>query len=153
MWARAEIDEVAILETRDLFAFGDLVDEVEFEAGRIAGAFAEAAETAGFGHGFRFIAGDRLVFEFLVFLGDFLHLRLDFFEVVRSDPVLHFEIVVEAIFDRRAVGELGVRPNAQDGGGHDVGAGMAEPLQVGHLLALVESLAVVHGAERETPSR
>jgi hypothetical protein len=111
----------------------------------IAGALGEAAEAAAFGHRLRFVAGDRLALELLVFLGDLLHLGLDFLEVVRSDPVLHVEVVVETVLDRRAVGELGVRPDAQDGGGHDVGAGVAEALQVGHLLAFVEGLAVVHG--------
>ncbi|MGC4014774.1 MAG: hypothetical protein QM755_09715 [Luteolibacter sp.] len=81
-----------------------------------------------------------LALELLVLLRDLLHLRLDFLEVVRGDPVLHFEVVVETALDRRAVGELGVRPDAQDGGGHDVGAGVAQAFQIGHLLALFESL-------------
>jgi hypothetical protein len=32
--AGAEVDELAVLETRDFLAFGDLVDEVELEAAR-----------------------------------------------------------------------------------------------------------------------
>ena len=148
MRAGAEIDELAVLETRNLFAFGDLVDEVEFETGWVARAFGEATEPSRFRHGFRFFTRDRLVFELLVFLGDLAHLRLDLFEIVRGDAVLHFEIIVEPGLDGRAVGELRVRPDAQDGGGHDVGAGVPEPLQVGHLLAFVEGLAVGHAGPR-----
>ena len=54
--AGAEVDEVAVLEARDLLAFGDLVDQVELEARRVARAFGESAEAAGFGHRFGFVA-------------------------------------------------------------------------------------------------
>ena len=107
----------------------------------LPGALGESAEAAAFRHRLGFLAGDRLVFELLVLLGDLLHLRLDFLEIVRRDAVGHVEIIVEAVFNRRAVGELRVRPEAQDGGGHHVGGGVAEPLEVGHLGAFVESLA------------
>ena len=103
----------------------------------IPGAFGKAAEAAGFRHGFGFVTGDRLVFELLVFLGDLLHLGLDFLEIVGRDAVLHFEVVVEAVLHRRAIGELGIRPDAQDSGGHDVGGGVAHALEVGHLGAFV----------------
>jgi hypothetical protein len=38
---------------------------------------------------------------------------------------------------------LGVGPKAQDGRGHDMGAGMAEALQVGHLLTVIQRFAFV----------
>ena len=145
MRAGAEVDEVAVLETRDVLAFRDLVDEVEFEARGIAGALGEAAQAAAFRHGDGFGAGDGAVLELLVVLGDFLHLGFDLLEVVRGDPVGHVEVIVKAALDGRAVGELGVWPQLENGRGHDVGAGMAEPLQVGHLLAFVEGLAFGHG--------
>ena len=137
VWAGAEIDEIAVLEAGDLFSLGDLVDEVELEAGGVPGAFSEAAEASGFRHGFGILAGDRFVFELLVLLGDFLHLLLDFLEIVGGDAVLHFEIVVEAVLNWRAVGELRVGPDAEDGGGHDVRGGVAHALEVGHLVAFV----------------
>ena len=137
MRAGAEVDEIAVLETGDLLAFGDLVDEVELEAGGVSGAFSEAAEASAFRHGLRFLAGDRLVVELLVLLGDLLHLRLNFLEIIRGDAVSHFEIVVETILDGRAVGELGIGPDAEDGGGHHVRGGVAHALEVGHLGAFV----------------
>ena len=133
MRAGAEIDEIAVLETGDLLAFGDLVDEVELETGRVSRALREAAEAAAFRHRLRFLAGNRLVFEFLVLLGDLLHLRLDFLEIVRRDAVLHLEVVIEPVLYRRPVSELRVRPDAEDGGGHHVRGGMAHALEVGHL--------------------
>jgi hypothetical protein len=117
----AEVDEVAVLEAGDLLALWDLVDEVQLEARGIARTLAEAAETAALRHGLRLLAGNRLVFELLVLLGDLPHLRLDLLEVVRCDAVLHLEVIVEAVLDRRAVGELRVRPQPEDGGGHHVG--------------------------------
>ena len=42
------------------------------------------------------------------------------------------DVVVEAVLDRRPGGELRLRPDAQDGRGQDVGAGMPDALQLGH---------------------
>ena len=60
------------------------------------------------------------------------HLRLDFLEVLGRDAVRQLDVVVEAVLDRRAGGELRFRPEAQDGGGQDMGAGMADAFQLGH---------------------
>ena len=54
-----------------------------------------------------------------------------------------FHVVVEAVLDWRAGGELGVGPEAQDGRGEHVGAGMAEALQFGHFLPVIEGFAVL----------
>ena len=52
-----------------------------------------------------------------------------------------FHVVIKAVFDRRPGGELGVGPQAEDGGGHDMRAGMPDALQLGHFRAVVESFA------------
>ena len=52
-----------------------------------------------------------------------------------------FHVVIKAVLDRRAGGELGIGPDAQDGRGEHVGAGMADALQFGHLRAVVEGFA------------
>src|SRR5690606_541750 len=92
----AEVDELAVLETGNLLAFGNLVDQVELETARIARAFGKTAETAAFGHRPGLVPGNDLALELLVLLRDLLHLRLDLFEVLRGDPVLHVEVVVKA---------------------------------------------------------
>lgn len=95
-----------------MFAFGNFFDEVQFEAGGVSGSFGKAAEATGLCHLGCFFAGDGLVFEFLVFLTDFFHFRFNFFEIIGSDAVLHFEIVVEAVVDGGAVGELCIGPDS-----------------------------------------
>jgi hypothetical protein len=46
---------------------------------------------------------------------------------------------------------LRIRPDSQDGGGHHVGGGMADPLEVGHLGAFVERFTFGHGSRTENP--
>jgi hypothetical protein len=145
----AEVDELAVLEAGDLLAFRNFVDEVELEDAGIARTLAQAAEAAALRHGLGFLAADALPFELLVLLRDLFHLRLDLLEVIRRDAVLRqVEVVVEAVFHRRAVGKLGIRPQAQDGGGHHMGTGVAQAVDVGHLGAFFESFSFGgHGCE------
>ncbi|MFM1944957.1 MAG: hypothetical protein RI897_3939 [Verrucomicrobiota bacterium] len=87
-------------------------------------------------------AVDGDFFEDLVGFDDFFHLGLDGGEVIGGDAVVEFDVVVEAIFDGWSVGELGIGPEGGDGGGHDVGAGVAEPLQVAHAVPVVEGFTI-----------
>ena len=130
VWAGAEVDELAVLEGADLLAFGDLFEQVELEHARVAWALGEAAEATAFREFDRFLARDAFPLELLVLLRDLLHLRLDLLEVIRRDAVLHVEVVVEAVLHRRAVGELGIGPDAQDRGGHDMGTGVTQTINV-----------------------
>jgi hypothetical protein len=59
-------------------------------------------------------------------LHDLLHLGFDAGEVVGGDGRVQGDVVVEAVFQRRAVGELGVGPEALDGFGHDVRGRVAQ---------------------------
>ena len=69
---------------------------------------------------------------------DFLfHLGLDFLEVLGRNAVRQLDIVVKAVLDRRSGGKLSLRPEAQDGGRQNMGAGMAEPFQLGHWRTLM----------------
>ena len=75
---------------------------------------------------------------------DFLfHLGLDFLEVLRRDAMAQLDIVIKTVFDGGTGGELGLGPKAEDGGGQDMGAGMADALQLGHFLSFVQRLAFV----------
>src|SRR2546428_531450 len=76
------------------------------------------------------------------------------------DAMLKIHIIVETVLDRRPGGELCVGPKFSNGSGHDVSAGMADALQVGHLVALVDifsfslhksRLVVVEALEIKTP--
>ncbi len=142
--AGAKIPEVAILVERDLLALGDVIQQVDLELAR-GRAFAQACEAPALGERQRLLAADLDLLEGLVLLHDLLHLGLDLLEIVRGDAVLELEVVVESVLDRRTGRELGVRPDPQDRGGHDVGAGVPEPLQVGHLAALFQGFSGVFG--------
>jgi hypothetical protein len=69
---------------------------------------------------------------------DFLfHLSLDFLEILRRDAVRQVHVVIETILDGRAAGELRVGPEAEDGGGQDMRAGVAESFQIGHFTFVI----------------
>ena len=63
------------------------------------------------------------------------------------------DVVVKPVLDRRPGGELGVGPEAQDGRGQDVGAGMADALQVGHFLPVIQCFPVILHAANLTIDR
>ena len=69
------------------------------------------------------------------------HLGLDLLEILGRDAVAEFHVVVKAVLDRRTGSELGVGPEAQDGRGEHVGAGMPDAFQFGQLRAVVGSFA------------
>ena len=81
--------------------------------------------------------------EDVVRLDLLLHLLLDLREILRRDAVRQIDVVIEAVLDRRPGGELRLRPDAQDGRGQHMRGGMADALEVGHLVALFEGLAFV----------
>src|SRR2546423_14814549 len=86
----------------------------------------------------------------MVGLDLFLHLLLDFREVSGRDAVAEFSVVVKAVLDRRTGRELGVGPEAENGGSEHVSAGMADALQLGHFLPVVGSLAFVFHRQMKT---
>jgi len=138
----AEIEELPVLIVRDRLAFGDVreVPQLEFAGHR---TLAERPETPALGVLSGLLARDDLLLEDMVGLDLLLHLLLDAREILRSDAMVELDVVVKPILDRRTGGELGPRPQAQDGGGQHVGAGMPDPLQLGHLVAALGRLAVV----------
>ncbi len=62
-----------------------------------------------------FVASHRLTHEWLIFGDDLVHPLLDGFEVLGSERIVHFEVVVEAVFDRRADRKRGLGVQAEDG--------------------------------------
>ena len=85
---------------------------------------------------------DRLL-ERLILLHHFLHLFLDLRKIFRREAVaLNVEIVIKAFVGRRTNIQQSIRPETRDGRRHDMRAGMTNPLQLGHPIALIERLAL-----------
>jgi hypothetical protein len=155
----AEVNEVAVLEIGNRLALGNLVEQVELELGDCV-SLTKPAQPATFRVGDGLLARDGEFLENIVRLDLLLHLHLDGREIFGRDATKKFtltspwpsplpprerrgkRVVIEAILDGRPVGELRVGPEAQDGGGHDVGARVPDALQLGHLRAVVESFAL-----------
>ena len=69
-----------------------------------------------------------LALETLVVLHDLGHLALDALEVLRSERFLYIEVVIEAVFDRRADRVLGAGIKTENGLSQHVSGGMAQHL-------------------------
>ena len=96
----------------------------------------------------RLLARDDAALEDVVRLDLLLHLLLDLREILRRDAVRQIDVVIKPILHRRPRGELRLRPDAQDGRRQHVGGGVAQALEVGHLVALFEGFAFVGHRER-----
>ena len=71
----------------------------------------------------------------LALVDDFLHLLFDHTQIFGGERLGAIKIVVPAIIDDRADGDLGVRPDFLHGAGHDMGQVVADQL-VGLFLVL-----------------
>ena len=108
-----------------------------------------AASSPRLREGESFGAGHFDFLEGMVGFDLFFHLGFDLLEIFGRDAVGQLDVVVEAVLDRWSGGKLRFRPDLQNGGGENVRGGMAEPLQVGHLGALLGCFAFVgHGFAR-----
>ena len=107
------------------------MDDVELELAR-ARPFPKARERAFPGKLQRLLARDVDALETMVRLDLLLHLRLDARKVLGRDAVRQVDVVIKAVLDRRAGGELRLRPEAQDGRGQHVGAGVTKGFNFSH---------------------
>ena len=113
--AAAEVDEVAAGVQRDGLALGDVL-----QTRKLVGL------PLGFEDGLRLLAGDLRTHEGNLLADHLAHSSLDLLQVTRLEPVLHVEVVVEAIRSRRTDVEFDVRPEFCHDGRHDVGRGVAD---------------------------
>ena len=111
----AEVEELAGLVDGDaLVGLGELLDEVDLHE------IALGAESLQ-----GLVARQELARIRFVALYQLLHFLFDLFQVLGSERLFAVEVVEEAVLGRRAVAELGFRKQFQDGGGHEVGRGVA----------------------------
>lgn len=132
--ASAQVDKIAMpVEGQRLAARRDITDDLLFKFvisavnGLVAGIMFIGFVIARF----TTLKGMRC-------LDNFLHLGLEFGKIVRRNLTLRYKnVVIEAVFDGRANGELSLWENAQDGIRHQVGGRMAQHIQ-GFLVAFGE---------------
>ncbi len=97
--AAAEIEPVALLVDLDLLILRDRVDQLDLEQ------LALVAE-----HLLGLVARPHLLGEGFVARDDLAHLLLDGVEVFRRERLVAEEVVIEAVLDHRADGDLGAGP-------------------------------------------
>ena len=76
--------------------------------------------------------------ELLLFLADLAHLCLESIEVLLREGERRIKIVVEAVVDGRADGQLDLRIQALDGLRHHMGAGVPVRLAIGLVFKRVQ---------------
>ncbi|MEY9489802.1 hypothetical protein RKD26_005596 [Streptomyces calvus] len=91
------------------------------------------------------VVADDAAGEALAALLDLLHLLLDGLEILGRERLVHVEVVVEAVPDRRADAQLGLGEQFLHGLGHDVRGGVAQDVQavLGRDLDALDGLAVL----------
>src|SRR5205823_8220850 len=104
------------------FAFRNVCEIAELELAWIARSLAQRSEPAALRVLHCLLARDDDFLERMVRFDLLLHLLLDLRKIFGRDAVAEFHVVIKAVLDRRAGRELGVGPEAQYGGGEDVGA-------------------------------
>ena len=109
----AQVGELALAVEGNDGVLRQIVDQLDLV--RLLGLF---HERNGLG------AGQLKALELQLFLADLAHFLLDGFKVVGREGVLAVDVVIEALFDRGADGELRARVQAADRLRHDVRAGM-----------------------------
>ena len=109
MRAGAEVCELALRVERDVRVFGQVVDQLDL------------IRLILFLHVFDgFLARQLKALELQLFLADLAHLGLDGVEIFLREVERRVKVIIEAVVDRRADGELDLGPQTLDGLRHDV---------------------------------
>ena len=149
--ATTQVEPSALPVQRNIFAGRNRVDDLRFVV--LAHAFEQ-------GNGF--VAGNDAALHFEVRLGQFLHLGLDLLEVFRMERAFEREVVIEAVVDHGADGDLRRRVQRLHGLRQQVSRGMANDFQrfralvrddsqlciCGQRVAGIHELAVDHTGQR-----
>ena len=127
--AGAQVGELALLIEGDVGIAGQVLDELY-----LIGLVLLLHELDGL------FPGQFKPLQLQLLLADLLHLGLDLGHVVGGEGEGGIHVVVPALLDRGADGQLHLGPQALDGLGHDVGAGV--PIGLAVLLILKGKLLV-----------
>src|SRR5262249_3305881 len=122
--AAAEVEPLALLVDLDLLVVRDGVDELDLEQLTLVAehALGRLARPNFFGEGF--VARD-----------DLAHLLLDGAEILRGERLVAEKVVVKAVLDHRADGDLGPGPKRLHGFGEHVRGVVPDELQRARILA------------------
>ena len=127
MRAAAEIEPVALLVDLELLVGRDGIDQLDLE--HLALVLEDAL---------RVVARPDLFREGFVARDDLAHLLLDRLEILGRERLVAEEVVVEAVLDHRADGDLGARPQRLHGFGQHMRGVMADQLQRARIVAVQE---------------
>ena len=125
--AAAEIEPVALLVDLELLVGRDGIDQLDLE--HLALVLEDAL---------RVIARPDLFREGFVARDDLAHLLLDRLEILGRERLVAEEVVVEAVLDHRADGDLGARPQRLHGFGQHMRGVVADQLERARILAAEE---------------
>jgi len=129
--AGAQVGELALLIEGDVGVGGQVVDELH-----LVGLLLLLHELQGL------FPGQLEPLQFQLFLADLPHLRLDLLQMLRGEGEGSVQVVVPALVDGGADGQLHLRPQALHGLGHHVGAGV--PVGLAVLRIVKGKLVVLH---------
>ena len=115
MRAGTEIHELSLLIEADLLALRQILNQLYL-----------IGLTLFLHEGDRLVPGLREAHDFQVLLDDLLHLRLDLFKIVRGKRRLKVHVVVEAVRDGGADGQLDARIQTLHRLGHHMAGRMAQ---------------------------
>ena len=145
----AEIGESAVAVETDFFTLRNAFEDIQLVA---AGhpALAERGELAGATEFHRLGPADHTTFEWLVLRDDLSHLCFDPGEILGRDAVPQIDVIIKSLLHRRPRRELCLGPDAQNGLGQHVGAGMTQGFQFVHRATSTASSASSTGIPSST---
>ena len=118
MRTTAEIEPVALIINLQVLIGGNRIDQLDLVGFALVGK-----------HLTRLVTRPDFLGEGLVALDDLLHPLFDLRQIVRREGLVLGKVVIEAVFDHRADGDLRAGPQFLHGLGHHVGRVVADQLQ------------------------
>ncbi len=118
MRSAAQIRKIALAVQRNDFAFRQIINDFGFVM------FAFVREKLD-----SFITRHNHALQLFVAFDDFMHFLFDFCKIISGKRLFARKVIIKAVFNSRADGNLNVRPQFFDGLSHNVRAGVAQNVQ------------------------